>query len=199
MIPPDVKPDIRPDIPPDIKPDIKPCTKASGHTNTEEESFITRVARRSKQILTDDYQSAKSKSEPRPVVAPDLTQPTPRRKYHTKQMKDSKPTIDTTNTSAGPTDETGKSERGLTPDKVTQMIDEDNIEHRKRKHNVGTNRHLVQWLWEDPKRIPKAREDIDRWSEYMAKEMSNPAFGIFINMAANLRNDKKQPTRTQDD
>ena len=57
----------------------------------------------------------------------------------------------------------------------------------------------MQWLWEDPKRIPKAREDIDRWSEYMAKEMSNPAFGIFINMAANLRNDKKQPARTQDD
>ena len=79
------------------------------------------------------------------------------------------------------------------------MIDEDSIEHRKRKHNVGTNRHLVQWLWEDPKRIPKAREDIDRWTKYMAEEMSNPAFGIFINMAANLRNDKKQPARTQDD
>ena len=199
MIPPDVKPDIKPNILPDIKPDIKPRKENSDRTSTKEESFAARVARRSKQILIDDYQSAKTKGETRPIVAPDLTLPTPRRKYCTKQTKDSKSTIDTTSTSAGPTDETGKSERGLTPDKVTQMIDEDNIEHRKRKHNVGTNRHLVQWLWEDPKRIPKAREDIDRWTKYMAEEMSNPAFGIFINMAVNLRNDKKQPARTQDD
>ena len=78
------------------------------------------------------------------------------------------------------------------------MVDEDSIEHRKRKHNVGTNRHLVQWLWEDPKRIPKAREDITRWSEYMANEMSNPAFEVFINMATNLRNNKKHSTRAQD-
>ena len=139
MIPPDVKPDIKPDIPPDIKPDIKPCTKNSGRTNTEEESFVAHVARRSKQILIDDYQSAKTKGETRLIVAPDLTLPTPRRKYRTKQTKDSKSTINTTSASAEPTDETRKSEGGLTPDKVTQMVNEDSIEHRKRKHNVGTN------------------------------------------------------------
>ena len=95
--------------------------------------------------------------------------------------------------------ETKKRGGGPTPDRVTQMVDEDNIEHRKRKHNVGTNRHLVQWLWEDPKRIPKVREDIAKWSKYMANEMSNPAFEIFINMATNLGDNKEHSTRTQDD
>ena len=145
MIPPDVKPDIKPDIPPDIKPDIKPCTKNSGRTNTEEESFVAHVARRSKQILIDDYQSAKTKGETRLIVAPDLTLPTPRRKYRTKQTKDSKSTINTTSASAEPTDETRKSEGGLTPDKVTQMVNEDSIEHRKSGVSVGLGVNPEVW------------------------------------------------------
>ena len=198
MIPPDIKPDIKPDVPPDVKPNIKPDVKNSKCTNTEEESFITHVARRSKQILIDDYQSAKTKGNPKLIVAPDLTLPTPRRKYRTKQTKDNTSTINTTSVIAEPMGETRNSKDGLTPDKVTQTVDEDNIEHRKRKHNVGTNQNLVRWLWEDPRRLAKAREDITRWSEYMANEMSNPAFEIFINMASNLSNNKEHSTKTQD-
>ena len=199
MIPPDVKPDIKPGMLPDIKPDIKPRRKNSDRTSTEEESFVARVARRSKQILIDDYQSAKTKDETTFVVAPDLTLPNPHKKPGAGRTKDSKSTTNTTSDSVGLASEARRREGGPTPDRVTQTVDEDSIEHMKRKHNVGTNRHLVQWLWEDPKRIPKAREDIARWSKYMANEMSNPAFEVFINIAANLGDNKKHSTRTQDD
>ena len=94
--------------------------------------------------------------------------------------------------------ETRNSRDNLIPNDITQTVDDDNIEHRKRKHNVGTDPNLVQWLWEDPKRLPKAREDIARWSDYMATEMSNPAFQIFINMASNLRNNKEHSPKTKD-
>ena len=199
MIPPDVKPDIKPDILPDIKPDIKPRKENSDRTSTKEESFAARVARRSKQILIDDYQSAKAKGETTLAAVPDSTFSNLREKPSVGRTKNSKSTANITSNSVELTSETKKRGGGPTPDKAAQMVDADNVEHRKRKHNVGTNRHLVQWLWGDPKRIPKVREDIAKWSKYMANEMSNPAFEIFINMATNLRDNKTHSTRTQDD
>ena len=79
-----------------------------------------------------------------------------------------------------------------------QSVDDEDIEHRKRKHRVGVDPSLAQWLWKDPKRVPKVREDIARWTNYMATEMSNPAFEIFINMASNLRNNRQHSPKTQD-
>ena len=54
----------------------------------------------------------------------------------------------------------------------------------------------MRWLGEDPQRLPKVREDVTRWSEYMATEISNPAFELFVNMAANLSNNKERTSET---
>ena len=57
------------------------------------------------------------------------------------------------------------------------------FEHRKQKHRVRIDSKLLRWLWEDPTRLPKARDDMARWTGYMATETSNPAFQIFLSMA----------------
>ena len=68
------------------------------------------------------------------------------------------------------------------------MVDDDEIEHRKQKHEFGINPKLLRWLWEDPTRLPKAREDMARWKRFHATEMSNPAFQIFLAMTSNFKN-----------
>ena len=195
MILPDIKPVIQTDIPPDVKPDVRPDAEDSKCSNTKEDSFIARVAKHSKQILIDDYQpTGNRKSIPKLIEAPNFATPTPRKKYSAKQTKDGGPA-----TITGPVGKTEHSEiKPIKPilDSVTQTIDEDSIEHRKRKHNVRTNGNLMQWLGEDPQRLPKVREDVTRWSEYMATEISNPAFELFINMAANLSNNKESSSKT---
>ena len=187
MIPPDIKPIIQTDIPPDVKPDAKPGMENPKCPNTEEDNFIARVAKHSKQILIDDYQPTENrKGGPKLIEAPNFATPTPHKKYRTKQTKNNGPA-----TIAEPVGKTERSETKPILDSVTQTIDEDSIEHRKRKHNVRTNENLMRWLGEDPQRLPKVREDVTRWSEYMATEVSNPAFELFINMAANLSNKKR--------
>ena len=195
MIPPDIKPTINPDVALDVKPDIKSNAKNPKRSNTEVDNFITRVAKHSKQILIDDYkvdyQPTKTRGGPKPIEAPNTALPTPHRKYRTKQTKDDKPTTNVTTATPEPIGKIRHSEVKPILDNVTQTINEDNIEHRKRKHNIGTNQNLARWLWEDPQRLPKVQQDVTRWSEYMATEISNPAFELFINMAANLSNTKE--------
>ena len=191
MIPPDIKPIIQTNIPLDVKPDVRSGAGDSKCSNTKEDNFIARVAKHSKQILIDDYQPTENKKGvPKLIEAPNFATPTPRKKYRTKQTKNNGPAA------TEPVDKTGHNEITPTPDSVTQTIDEDNIEHRKRKHNVGTDRNLMRWLGEDPQRLPKVREDVTRWSEYMATEISNPAFELFVNMAANLSNNKERTSET---
>ena len=93
----------------------------------------------------------------------------------------------------------GNEEDSTAPNEPTQSVDDENIEHRKRKHRVGVDPSLARWLWKDPKRVPKAREDIARWTNYIATEMSNPAFEILISMASNLRNNRQHSPKNQDD
>ena len=80
-----------------------------------------------------------------------------------------------------------RDERSIVPRATTLMVDDDKIEHQKWKNKVGINPDLLRWLWEDPKRLPKAREDMARWTQYMATEMSNPAFQLFLAMACNFK------------
>ena len=192
MIPPDIKPIVQTNIPLDVKPDIRPAKGDSKCSNIGKGDFIARVAKHSKQILIDDYEPTKNKKGvPKLIEAPNLATPTPRKIYRTKQTKDNDPAA-----IAEPVDKIKHSETTPTPDNVTKAVDEDNIEHRKRKHNVGTNRNLMRWLGEDPQRLPKVREDVTRWSEYMATQISNPAFELFVNMAANLSNNKERTSET---
>merc|ERR1711997_1293336 len=102
MIPPDIKPTINPDVALDVKPDIKSNAKGPKCSNTEEDNFITRVAKHSKQILIDDYQPTKTRSGPKPIEAPNTALPTPRRKYRTKQTKDDKPMTNVTTAAPEP-------------------------------------------------------------------------------------------------
>ena len=192
MIPPDIKPIIQTDVPPDVKPDVRPDAEDSKCSNTKEDNFIARVAKHSKQILIDDYQPTETKkSVPKLIEAPNLATPTPHKKYRTKQTKNNGPA-----TITEPVDKTEHSEIKPILNSVTQMIDEDSVEHRKRKHNIRTNENLMRWLGEDPQRLPKIREDVTRWSEYMATEISNPAFELFVNMAANLSSNKERTSKT---
>ena len=79
-------------------------------------------------------------------------------------------------------------ERSLVPTGIIQAVDGKEAEHRKQKHKVGINPKLLRWLWEDPKRLPKARKDMARWAEFLATEMSNPTFQIFLAMTHNVNN-----------
>ena len=178
-------------MPLDVKPDVRPDAGDSKCSNMKEDNFIARVAKHSKQILIDDYQPTKIRGGPKPIEAPNTALPTPHRKYCTKQTKDDKPTTNVTTATPEPIGKIRHSEVKPILDNVTRTINEDNIEHRKRKHNIGTNQNLARWLWEDPQRLPKVQQDVTRWSEYMATEISNPAFELFINMAANLSNTKE--------
>ena len=63
MIPPDIKPIIQTNMPLDVKPDVRPDAGDSKCSNTEEDNFIARVAKNSKQILIDDYQPTKNKKK----------------------------------------------------------------------------------------------------------------------------------------
>ena len=76
---------------------------------------------------------------------------------------------------------------GKIPSNTPQTFDNDENEHRKRRHQFGIDPDLLRWLREDPARLPKAREDMARWTKYMATEMSNPAFQLFISMAKNFK------------
>ena len=78
-------------------------------------------------------------------------------------------------------------EKSIVPSDALQKFDNDENEQRKRRHKFGINPELLRWLWEYPTRIPKAREDMARWTKYMAKEMSNPAFQLFLSMAYNFK------------
>ena len=73
------------------------------------------------------------------------------------------------------------------------MVNDNEIEHCKQKHKVGINQKLLQWLWEDPTRLPKAREDMARWTRFLATEMSNPGFQIFLAMTCNFKNTVEKP------
>ena len=60
----------------------------------------------------------------------------------------------------------------LNEDKTTthhdlQKYEEDENEHRKRRHEFGINPKLIRWISEDPTRLAKAREDMARWTRYM--------------------------------
>ena len=191
MIPPDIKPTVNLDAALDVKPDIKSDAKNPKCSNTEADNFVTHVAKHSKRILIEEYQPTRTRGGPKPIEAPNTAFPTPHRKYRTKQTKDDKPTTNVTTATQEPIGKIRHSKVKPILDNVTQTVNEDNIEHRKRKHNIGTNQNLARWLWEDPQRLPKVQQDVTRWSEYMATEISNPAFELFINMAANLSNTKE--------
>ena len=191
MIPPDIKPTTNPDAALDVKPDIKSNAKNPKCSNTEVDNFVTRVAKHSKQILIEEYQTTRTRGGPKPIEAPNTALPTPHKKYRTKQTKNDKSATNITTAIPEPTGKIKHSEAKPILDNVTQTINEDNIEHRKRKHNIETNQNLARWLWEDPQRLPKVQQDVTRWSEYMATEISNPAFELFINMATNLSNTKE--------
>ena len=77
--------------------------------------------------------------------------------------------------------------KNIIPSNAPQKFDNDENEHRKRRHKFGIKPELLRWLWEDPTRLPKAREDMARWTKYMATEMSNPAFQLFLSMAHNFK------------
>ena len=87
-------------------------------------------------------------------------------------------------------------ERSLIPNGIIQAVDVKEAEHPKQQHKVGINPNLLRWLWEDPTRLPKARKDTARWAQFLATEMSNPTFQIFLVMTHNVKNTvaEKPPT-----
>ena len=65
---------------------------------------------------------------------------------------------------------------------------------KRRRHQLDIDPKLLRWLGRDPTRFPKAREDMARWTRYMATEMSNPAFPLFLSMAGSMaRNPARAP------
>ena len=177
----------------DVKPDIKPDIKMLGNDNVEE-SFATRVAKRSGWILIDEYPAPKSPDKARPdsgannALNPDSKATTSHNKTGDKHKKIDKPPepYNTLATTEHTVDTIKYDERSIVPSDTTQTVDNDGIEHPKQKHRVRINPEL-RWLWEDPTRLPKARENMARWTRYMAAEMSNPAFQLFLAMACNFK------------
>ena len=181
----------------DVKPDIKPDIKMLGNDNVEE-SFATRVAKGSGWILIDEYSAPKSpgKAKPDPGAndAP-TSDPTtiPSQTHHNKtgtKYKVGNKHPEPNNTMAiteNIIDTTKCDEKSIIPNGVTRTVNDDDIEHRKQKHRVGINPDLLRWLWEDPTRLPKAREDMARWTQYLTAEMSNPAFQLFLAMVCNFK------------
>ena len=181
-------------VPPDVKPDIKPDVKSLGHGNAEE-SFATRIVKGSKRILIDEYPAPKSPGKAKPSPAANGTPPSdpstvPSWRHRKRRVRDKiqKPNDNTTIIAKDIIETTKCDDKSLVPTGTIHMVDDDEIEHRKQKHKVGINPDLLRWLWEDPTRLPKAREDMARWTRFLATEMSNPAFHIFLAMACNFKN-----------
>ena len=195
-------------VPPDVKPDIKPDVKTLGHGNAEE-SFATRAAKGSKRILIDEYPAPKSpgKVKPNPATNDASTSDpstVPLRGRYNKNVtkcklcdKIAEPNDNTTASVKNITDVTECDKKGLVPTGTIRTVDVNEIKHRKQKHRVGINSDLLRWLWEDPTRLPQAREDLARWTQFMATEMSNPAFQIFLAMVCNFKNTVEKPATTR--
>ena len=83
-----------------------------------------------------------------------------------------------------------------TPNDNLRALDNDANEHRKRKHQFNIDPNLMRWFHEDPTRLPKARKDMAKWTEYIATEMSNPAFPLFIAMTRNCEKTRATFTTT---
>ena len=177
-------------VPPDIKPDIKPDVESLEKNDTEE-IFATRIAKGSKWILIDEYPKP---NPPGNIKSNPTINATPPSDLETIPLQNqaSKTVIEhhitTIATSKDISDIPNYNERSLVPTGIIKAVDGKEAEYRKQKHKVGINPKLLRWLWEDPKRLPKARKDMARWAEFLATEMSNPTFQIFLAMTHNVNN-----------
>ena len=175
---------------PDVKPDIKPYVKPLDDDNTEE-SFATRIPKGSKWILIDEYPKPNPPDNIKPNPAASITPPLDpetilSRNQYNKNVNE--PNITTVATANDTTNIPNCNERSLVPTGIIQAVEDKEVEHRKQKHKVGINPKLLRWLWEDPTRLPKARKDMARWAQFLATEMSNPTFQIFLAMTHNVKN-----------
>ena len=193
----------------DVKPDFN-------ELDDEKASFLSQVMKGSKRLFIDEYptegiQCADATGrKPQPVkTSPTsrttLTSPKGTSGKH-REKKRPQPDESTTVTKRKPETTTYyraiKVERGDVvttqqdkPGDTPQTFDDDENEHRKRRrHQLDLDPKLLRWLGRDPTRFPKAREDMARWTRYMATEMSNPAFPLFLSMAGSMaRNPARAP------
>ena len=183
---------------PDVKLDIKPEIKPPGNDNTEE-NFATRIAKGGKWILIDEYPAPNPPGNVKPNSAASAIPTTDPETAHLQNRANdnvSRSNITIVATTKDIIDTPNYNERSLIPNGIIQAVDVKEAEHRKQQHKVGINPNLLRWLWEDPTRLPKARKDTARWAQFLATEMSNPTFQIFLVMTHNVKNTvaEKSPT-----
>ena len=191
---------------PDVKPDFD-------ELDDEKASFLSQVTKGSKRLFIDDYldedptegiqRTDDTGGKPQPVKTSPTSHTTLTSPKETsgklREKKRPQPDESTTVTKRKPETTTCyraiKVERGNVvttqheePDHTPQTFDDDENEHRKRRrHQLDLDPTLLRWLGREPTRFPKAREDMARWTSYLATEMSNPAFPLFLAMAGSMK------------